>query len=281
VGTRACNEITLTLTTAAPVDFGGDDLTGFDLSSDLAVPPDLAACTATTPDEDGDGRGDACDVCAADADPVIMDTDGDGVPNVCDPSPTVAGNKAVYFEPFNATPAWISALTVGSGAAQANLTAADSSAVAQLDIDTGTSLVTDVMLETWVTISQASAGIDGEIAIVLSTDASGHGLRCVLGWQTAGDPYVTVETTAGEISSDPVPAGFPLSTPLRVRLSQNANLVSCVVVGGSSGTLMASAMTSSPVQGPLHPGIGVDFLAGTGTGTIAASFSSLFAVTDP
>ena len=50
-------------------------------------------------DEDGDGFGDACDVCPTDPDPDQADRDGDGVGDACDPHPDAPGDKLVLFNP--------------------------------------------------------------------------------------------------------------------------------------------------------------------------------------
>jgi hypothetical protein len=50
-------------------------------------------------DEDGDGFGDACDVCPTDPDPDQADRDGDGVGDACDPNPDTPGDKLVLFNP--------------------------------------------------------------------------------------------------------------------------------------------------------------------------------------
>ncbi|MBA3456193.1 MAG: hypothetical protein H0T42_24045 [Deltaproteobacteria bacterium] len=55
------------------------------------------------PDEDADGRGDACDVCPGDADNG-QDSDDDGVGDVCDPSP-LTRERIAFFEGFHTLPA--------------------------------------------------------------------------------------------------------------------------------------------------------------------------------
>ena len=47
----------------------------------------------TQDDTDGDGVGDACDICAGFDD--SLDTDGDGLPNGCDNCPTVSNPAQV------------------------------------------------------------------------------------------------------------------------------------------------------------------------------------------
>jgi hypothetical protein len=78
---------------------GGGGLVPPDMSNATS---DMQGCFGGTPDEDNDGRADTCDVCAADPEPSgVVDTDGDGLPNACDPDVNRAGNRLVYFEPFN------------------------------------------------------------------------------------------------------------------------------------------------------------------------------------
>jgi hypothetical protein len=75
--------------------------------------------------EDGDARGDACDLCPVDAAPgADDDEDGDGVGNGCDPEPDM-NNRFVAFEGFNATSAPVGwtvtgTWTFGNGKARSN-----------------------------------------------------------------------------------------------------------------------------------------------------------------
>jgi hypothetical protein len=71
-----------------------------------SVNPDLGGggCLGGLPDEDADGRANFCDLCPADFDPDpnrVVDTDTDGLPDVCDPDPFKVTNRLVYFDPFD------------------------------------------------------------------------------------------------------------------------------------------------------------------------------------
>lgn len=96
---KGCNRIVVHLA-ALPVGPVADMAS---TSTDMAgfVPPDMAGCVGGSPDEDQDGRANFCDVCPADPDPTPMDSDGDGLPDACDPDPTLASNMNLYFDPFD------------------------------------------------------------------------------------------------------------------------------------------------------------------------------------
>jgi hypothetical protein len=84
--------LVLTLAACGRLGFGTTSTTDADPTHDT-----VATCGGH--DEDGDGIGDACDVCPTDPDPDQADRDGDGVGDACDPHPDTPGDKLVMFSP--------------------------------------------------------------------------------------------------------------------------------------------------------------------------------------
>lgn len=99
---KGCNRLTVHLA-ALPVNPGGPVDMAVVPGSDMTgvVPPDLAGCIGGTPDEDADGRANSCDLCPDDTDPTPADTDGDGLPDACDPDPAAKSNTLLYFDPMD------------------------------------------------------------------------------------------------------------------------------------------------------------------------------------
>jgi hypothetical protein len=102
---KGCNRLTVHLAGLPPVNQGPIDMAippGGPIDMAGVVPPDLAGCIGGTPDEDSDGRANFCDLCPDDSDPTPSDTDGDALPDACDPDPATKTNTALYFDPFDA-----------------------------------------------------------------------------------------------------------------------------------------------------------------------------------
>ena len=86
-------------------------------------------------DTDGDEKGDVCDFCPHIASTTDPDGDGDGVGDACDPRPTTAGDRRVFWDPFDSNTAisgWVESGTgggtwaVSNGAVRQQVLGADS-----------------------------------------------------------------------------------------------------------------------------------------------------------
>ncbi|MEO6953085.1 MAG: thrombospondin type 3 repeat-containing protein [Polyangia bacterium] len=200
--TSGCNRLSVTLigstsagdlsTSDAPsVDLGGIDLAGADLS----------VCAAT-PDEDGDGRGDACDVCAANADATPLDTDGDGLPDACDPSTGV--NARLDFQSFNATPAgWTGAGTTTGGAL-----ILDGSTICGTYAASGTAVTGGFQLQTYVTPQVLTTAFTDNVEVRLHawTTVGSTGFSCGLDINT-NSGVTTLYAAQGSVNGDPSMGG--------------------------------------------------------------------------
>jgi hypothetical protein len=251
--TAGCNRMTVHLA-AVPVDNTPPDDLSFPPGADLAgiaPPADLSGCIGGTPDEDADGRANFCDLCPADSDVSPVDSDGDGLPDACDPDPTMATNKLIYFEPFDAANAHWS----GSNAvAQSFLTLdAGQSGIAISSNGTDT-LPLNVRVQAYVFPYQYDPQAnDIDTGIYVATNANPatpgtNGALCILNsisgkleiWKVANGNLSLVQGM-------PLQGGV-MGAKYRIRMTQRGSNWTCEsVLGTSTVTVSATQTVTAPL----------------------------------
>jgi len=208
-------------------------------------------------DEDHDGLGDLCDPCphlAGNAD----DTDGDGVGDACDPEPTVARQHWVVFDPFTALrPGW----TLDPGAAVTGDALHDSGTVSLvLPADQLTpAQAGELRLVTAGTIT-AIHGATHDISLRLTDDANGGVYYYGNFFDTSNlaTGVITIASANAGVFTDlakgsytrPLPVG-----PWSVQLEQSVvgqQLTFTTTLGGTTQTLRAPVATV-PLPRPVTP----------------------------
>lgn len=208
--------------------------------------------------EDGDRFGDVCDPCPpfVDADPVI-DTDGDGVSDQCDPRLTTPGDKIVAFEGFahGVPPTWNPAGTWtddGSG----DLVVANSAAIATL---TAFGIASDH--ETVSTgLTALVLGASSQFGVV-DDRVDGSGVSCtqefgIDGTTGARTEILVLDFEGHAILSDQ-PAAVAANQPLTVALRHDITAFDCDITNGSTtvdGSGTASIASGSAAIGMLMVG---------------------------
>ncbi|HWE29307.1 MAG TPA: hypothetical protein VHB97_14960 [Polyangia bacterium] len=246
-----CNRMTVHLTAlpilavtdmAAPP---GSDLSGME-------PPDLAGCIGALPDEDSDGRGNVCDLCPADYDPTPVNSDGDALPDACDPDPTTAGNTLLYFDPFDAVsghwsgsnPVAGSALTLDPGTSGSS-SASNATDTLPLNMRVQTLVYT---LRIYGTSAQDTGLLVGDSANLGQV----NGLFCALVPQTGGPQLVLYRISNGSGSGPAQPLGVAQlqGTTYRLRLTQRNGTWTCEALASAGGTPV-TVSTTFAVNAPL------------------------------
>ena len=242
-------------------------LGGVSVNGDMAVPPgpidmamvraDLAGCFGGSPDEDQDGRANFCDLCPDDSDPTPADSDGDGLPDACDPDPMMGTNKLVYFEPFDsASGHWSTPNTLINGG--------------MLTLDTlGETIVTSNngvdMLPTYVRVQSeidlgaiytntplSDAGIFvGNNANPAAPNAAG--VLCILHYHPTAmaDTLDLIPVFAGTLGSATTTTTLFHSALYRMRLTQRASGWTCETTSNGSTPATVTLPSSDAVAGPL------------------------------
>ncbi len=267
-------------------DATGDGVPG-DIDGD-GVPDATDNCpTVPNPDqynEDGDDRGDACDLCPHMAGTVPGsdgDDDGDGIGNQCDPR--VGTDRLVVFLGFNAPTelaAWQSregtdAWTISGGQLHQPDTSADTP---QMLIWTGRTIQGEVVVDTTVHVDSVSTtGANARNAAIAggyNTSTPINLFACGLRGSSAG---ATATSTAWHFTNPPT-IDFTASTPTTMTMTAGAHghVLLHAVPQGSDATLDCD---TAGVATPLSvTGYSPDGYPGVRVLNVTASFDYLFVV---
>lgn len=246
-----------------------------------ATPPnqDMTACAGGTPDEDSDGRGNWCDRCPADGDATPVDTDGDGLPDACDPDPATKGNALVYFEPFDAdTGHWSGANVITQS--YMNI---DTQSVGTTSANNSTdALPVNVRVQTIIFPTSEHGNGGGDTGIFLGTSATvnqANGAFCGLTWNSGGTDTLNIyKVTNGGFS---VPATQQLATPLqntsyRIRLTQRNGSWTCEALQTGQAAVTVTITQTPVVTAPLYVSLVNDNLGSHFHSVVAESLATVF-----
>jgi hypothetical protein len=264
VTSKGCNRLEAPL---VPLPGGGDGGT-LDLAlpiqpMDLALPPNADLLSTgddlicpDTPDEDGDGRGDACDRCPADYDPTPTDADNDGLPDACDPDPMMAENALLYFDPFNEDSGhWSGGWTV-TGSERVVMTGTQGRLFSGNGIDT---LPVNVRVQTFVTVPIAEGvgtSFDSDVGIFLGNEPDSmpttKGVLCSLHHTPTDNGTLEIDTIDNGNITNTQMTNFSWGTgpTYRLRLTQRGGSYTCEAAtsGFRPGMVTATAAVPSAPQ---------------------------------
>jgi hypothetical protein len=253
---NGCNRLDVALVAMGPVDMRMPDLTGVDLATADLAP----VCTGSPsgPDEDGDGIINVCDRCPADYETVVTDTDGDNLPDACDPDPSTPGNASAYFEPFDVDNGHFGGTRDIMGGQLVIDTQASDTIVSPNATDT---LPANVQVEAWLIIPSFHYATVPEppshAGVFLSNNPNPSmatsGALCILNY----DPTVSTNQTTLQIQ---LVGGSTTSTSLvlsngtlyRLRLAQRGTMVRCEAEATGFPTAIVTAQASVAPTGPMY-----------------------------
>ncbi len=245
VNALGCNRLQATLATPAA-------------GSDLASAADLGkACGPGSPDEDGDGIADDCDLCPADADFSTTNSDGDSLPDACDPDSAKAGNVARLFDPLNAAGSrWSGPATFAGGemvlSSTRDLVAASNG---------GDVLAANLSVEVWLQaayfLTVRGVPIVGQIGVFVGDAAdpvaATAGMLCVLTHGAQGSDSLDLYRFSGgtatlrtTIALSPL---FATTTTYRLRLEERNGAFRCEAASNGLPTTVVTDTVAAPSGG--------------------------------
>jgi hypothetical protein len=259
VSAVGCNRLEARLTPlpGGNVDAGGTD--GSHVLPDLSMPPppDMSSsCTSLTPDEDSDARGDTCDLCPADFDPSPDDSDGDGLPDACDPDVGRVGNKLLYFEPFNSdNHHWSGKVETFRGDLSLDTQGTNTLAVGN-SVD---ALPINVRAQATIFVGgfYAVTGnpVDADIGIYLGTNGnlnSGTGILCSMNTNKGSGDTLDLNVMSNGSAGPPISVSFTLAKNqlYRLRLTQRGSNYICEA---SANNLLTKTVMGTVNVAPTAP----------------------------
>ena len=211
-------------------------------------------------DEDGDGRGDACDVCPGDADNG-QDSDNDGVGDVCDPSPTTR-ERIAFFHGFDTLPAWTTSGTGGMWRQVGDDIVSDSGAglISNFTIlDPAQDKVSYLITRVTLGARFDPQGSTSYVSLVRQYDMGiDNNIRCVVSIaDLATQPYFGLRETGGVNMRSETPHPYEVGQVERFQFKRDGNDYECA----NTVTTRTGTATVAPAQ----PYIGLRTRSGAAT----------------
>jgi hypothetical protein len=225
-------------------DTGGGDLP----PADTASSPGCAA----TPDEDGDGIGDACDNCLADPNPgqenaqeTAAGQAPDSLGDACDPRPATGGDGVLFFDTFEGPdldPGWLGERAAFS-LADGDLVYDDADGDDMPEIHRAAA--GDVLFVVSFTVVRWSSTAENRnVWAGVRADASGGAYRCSVRRDSGGATMLAF-FAFGDLSGPAATRAEPidLDVPYRLAARAQASDVSCTL--GATSYVQRDAMTTA------------------------------------
>lgn len=254
---KGCNRLTVHLA-GLPVMQGSIDMAippGGPIDMAGVIPPDLAGCIGGTPDEDADGRANFCDLCPDDSDPTPSDTDGDGLPDACDPDVAAKTNTLLYFDPMDAASGhWSTANTLIANSYMTLDTMGQNVLTSNNGVDM---LPTNVRAQAHIFLKAIYTGTPFSDAGIFvgnnpnPTAANAEGVLCTLHYHGGGPPD-TLDIYPVHLGVLGAPTTVPqqfVSAMYRMRLTQRSTGWTCEAT--ANGLTPATVSLTKAVPGPL------------------------------
>jgi hypothetical protein len=264
---KGCNRLTVHLAGLPPVNQGPIDMAippGGPIDMAGVVPPDLAGCIGGTPDEDQDGRANFCDLCPDDSDSTPVDTDGDGLPDACDPDTATKTNTLLYFDPMDAASGhWSTPNALIAG----GFMTLDTMQQQRLTSNNGVDMLpTNVRVQAHIFLKGIYTGTPfSDAGVYVGTNpnpmvTNANGVLCTLHYHpnASSDTLDIYPITNGVIGTATSVATAFNPAMYRMRLTQRSTGWTCETV--ANGVPVATVTLTKAVTGPLFVSLWAEYM---------------------